>query len=67
AVFIGYWLAQRFSWPEIHKGVWFVLLGLAVIALLGKVPFLGFLMWLVILFAGLGAVFLSFASPEKPV
>ncbi|PKM86338.1 MAG: hypothetical protein CVU87_12335 [Firmicutes bacterium HGW-Firmicutes-12] len=63
AVFIGYWLAQKFSWPVIHKGVWLVLLGLAIIALLTKIPLIGFLLWLLVIFTGLGSVILSFAKP----
>lgn len=65
AVFIGYWLANKFSWPDIHKGVWLVLLGLALIALLTKIPVLGFLLWLLVIFAGLGSVILAYAQPEN--
>ncbi len=63
AVFIGSWLAERFSWPEMHKGVWLVLLGLAVIALLTKIPVLGFIIGLLVIFAGLGSVILVAARP----
>ena len=63
AVFIGYLLAARFSWPVIHKGVWLVLLGLALIALLTKIPVLGFVLWLLVIFAGLGAVILVAVRP----
>lgn len=64
AVFIGCWFAQRFSWSKIHRGVWLVLLGLAIIALLTKIPLIGFLIWLLVVFSGLGSVILSYARPE---
>jgi len=66
AVFAGYWLAQRFRWPELHKGVWLVLLGLSLLALLGKLPFVGFLVNLAVILAGLGAMVLTFAKPQSP-
>jgi cytoskeletal protein CcmA (bactofilin family) len=59
AVFIGLWLTKRFGWAERHKGVWPVLLGLAILVLLTKVPVLGVLIWLSIAFAGLGSLILS--------
>ena len=64
AVFIGYAIAERFAWPHIHKGVWLVLLGLTLIALLTKIPVLGFLFWLLVIFAGLGSVILVAFRPE---
>jgi len=64
AVFIGCQLAERFSWPQLHKGLWLVLLGLAIIALLTKIPVLGFLLWLLVIFAGLGSVILVAVRPS---
>lgn len=60
AVFIGSLLARRFNWPAIHQGVWLVLLGLAIIAVLTRIPFAGFLFTLMTVFWGLGAVTLAF-------
>lgn len=66
AVFIGQWLAKRFKWPELHKGVWLVLLGLAVLGLLGLPPFVKFLSSLLTVMAGLGALVMAHykATPE---
>ncbi len=59
AVFVGSLLTERLGLTERHKGVWPVLLGLAVLVLLMKVPALGFLVWLLVVFTGLGALILS--------
>ncbi len=67
AVFLGSLLAGRFGWPEKHRGVWLVLLGLVIITVLSKIPMLGFLLWLVIVFAGLGAILVSTSAREKAV
>lgn len=64
AVFVGSWLAQRFGWPAIHKGVWLVLLGLAINAVLTRLPFVGFLFTLVTVFWGMGAIALAFVRPK---
>lgn len=67
AVFIGNWLAGRFNWPVLHKGVWLVLLGLAIIAALTRLPFIGFLFTLVTVFWGLGAITLAFVRPRAEI
>lgn len=59
AVFIGSWLTKRFNWTERHKGVWPVLLSLVILVILMKVPILGFLVWLLVAFAGLGSIVIS--------
>jgi cytoskeletal protein CcmA (bactofilin family) len=59
AVFIGSWLTKRFNWTERHKGIWPVLLSLVILVILLKVPILGFLVWLLVVFAGLGSFVLS--------
>jgi len=66
AVFIGQWLAKRFKWPELHKGVWLVLLGLVILGLLKMPPYIGFLSSLLIVMAGLGALVMAHhrAKPE---
>lgn len=64
AVFVGNWLAGRFNWPFLHKGVWLVLLGLAIIAVLTRLPFVGFLFTLLTIFLGLGAAVLAFVRPQ---
>ena len=67
AVFIGQWLAKRFKWPELHKGVWYVLLGLVILALLNMIPFVKFIVGLLTVVAGLGALILAHykATPEN--
>ncbi|MFZ5639480.1 MAG: hypothetical protein ACOY4Q_02190 [Bacillota bacterium] len=67
AVFIGSLLAGRFNWPVLHKGVWLVLLGLAIIAALTRLPFVGFLFSLIVVFWGLGAITLAFVRPRPGV
>lgn len=59
AVFIGQWLAKRFKWPELHKGVWYVLLGLVILALLNMIPFVNFIVGLLTVVAGLGSLILA--------
>ncbi|MDD2234913.1 MAG: polymer-forming cytoskeletal protein [Desulfitobacteriaceae bacterium] len=59
AVFIGSWLTKRFNWTEQLKGFWPILLGLVILVILMKVPILGFLVWLLAVFAGLGSFILS--------
>ncbi|NDL67453.1 polymer-forming cytoskeletal protein [Anaerotalea alkaliphila] len=66
AVFIGSWLAKRFGWTEIHKGVWLVLLGLVVVTALGMVPIVRVLVWLLVVFAGLGAIIGANGRTTKP-
>lgn len=56
AVLLGSWLARRFGWREIHKGIWLFLLGLVILTLLCMVPILKILVWLVIIFLGLGSI-----------
>jgi Protein of unknown function, DUF583. len=69
AVFIGSLLTKRFNWTEKHKGVWPVLLSLVILVFLLKVPILGFLVWLLVVFAGLGSLVMSNlkSSPVPPV
>lgn len=67
AVFIGNWLAARFNWPTLHRGVWLVLLGLAIIAVVTRIPFVGFLFTLAIVFAGLGAVAMAIVKPQSKI
>ena len=66
AVFIGQWLAKRFKWPELHKGVWLVLLGLIILGALRMPPYIGFLSSLLIVMAGLGSLVMAHhrAAPE---
>ena len=66
-VFVGNWLAARFNWPTPHKGVWLVLLGLAIIAVVTRIPFIGFLFTLAIVFAGLGAVAMAIVKPQAKI
>ena len=63
-VTVGSWLARRFNWPVLHKGVWLVLLGLALLAVVTRLPFVGFIFTLMMLFWGLGAVVLAFVKPR---
>jgi len=56
AVFIGSWMSIRFGWAEVHKGIWLVLLSLVILTVLGFVPILKILVWLIVVFTGLGAI-----------
>lgn len=67
AVLIGSLLAERFGWSEMHKGVWLTLLGLLIVTGLGMIPFLGFLVWLTVSFAGLGAIIVSNFRTQKSI
>lgn len=64
AVFIGSWLAGKLAWPAIHKGLWLVFMGLMILALLTRIPVLGFLVLVLMIFTGLGALLL--AAAKKP-
>lgn len=59
AVFIGQWLAKRFKWPELHKGIWLVMLGLVILGLLNMLPFVKFIVGLLTVVAGLGSLILA--------
>jgi len=59
AVFIGQWLAKQFKWPELHKGVWLVMLGLVILGLLNMLPFVKFIVGLLTVAAGLGSFILA--------
>lgn len=63
AVFIGEWLTKRFNWSTPHKGVWPVLLGLTIIVLITRIPVVGFLFWLLIVFSGFGAFIITNYRP----
>ena len=67
AVFFGAWLTKRFSWPERHLGVWPVLLALIIFTAIVKVPVIGFLVTLLVIFSGLGALVLAHykAAPKS--
>lgn len=65
AVFIGSWLSKHLGWREIHKGIWLFLLGLLILMALMQVPYLGLLIRLLVVFAGIGALVLSWRP--KPV
>lgn len=56
AVFIGKWLAKSLGWKEVHKGFWLTLLGLILITVLAMVPYLRILIWLLVVFTGLGSL-----------
>lgn len=68
AVFIGKWLAKTLGWKELHKGLWLTLLGLILITALTLVPYLRILIWLLVLFTGLGSLITGCLTrgKEKP-
>lgn len=66
AVFIGTWLSKRLGWAEIHKGLWLFLLGLLILMALMQIPYLSLLVRLLVVFAGIGALVLSWL-PERSV
>lgn len=59
AVYIGAWLTERFGWTERHKGVWPVLLGLTILVLLSKVPFIGSIIGILVVLVSLGSLVLA--------
>lgn len=69
AVLIGYYIAEKFNWPELHKGVWIVLLGLTLLTLVTKIPIVGVIIYLIILFTGLGAIAITLFQnkPTLPI
>lgn len=60
AVFIGFWLAKRLKWRFLQKEIWSVLLGLVILEIVDWIPFLNFIVTLVVLAAGLGAFVLAY-------
>ena len=57
-LFLGRWILSRTGLGEVHR-VWALLLGLAILTLIGLVPFLGPLTAFVALLFGLGALVLA--------
>jgi cytoskeletal protein CcmA (bactofilin family) len=66
AAFGAAMLAERFGWAKQGKGVWAVLLCLALLILLFEVPMLGAAAWLVTAFTGLGSLLLYKRSSPAP-
>lgn len=62
----GFWMAKKYKWATMHKGVWPVLLALIVLAVLTNIPYVNFLAGLLIVLAGLGALVLANIHSEKP-
>lgn len=63
AVSVGYWLANKFGWPQLHKGVWLVLLGLSILAVMANLPVIGLFCKLLIILAGLGSLVMAYLKP----
>lgn len=61
AVAIGESLRQKFNWTEKHKGIWLVLIGLVVLSIIGLVPYLGSIVNILVVTAGLGTIIMSLA------
>lgn len=65
AVFMGSWLTRYLGWNEVHKGVWPVLLSLVILALLSLIPVVGFIVGLLVILIGMGALIVySLGKPE---
>lgn len=62
----GYWMAKRYRWATIHKGVWPVLIALILLAVLTNVPYVDILAGLLIVLAGLGALVITNIHSDKP-
>jgi len=56
AVSIGSWLADRLTWIRLKREVWLVLLGLVLLELIGIIPVANFIVSLVVIVIGLGAL-----------
>jgi len=67
AVLLGRLIAERFGWRQIHWGLWMTLGALAVLKLLGMIPFVGLLVGLTVGLAGLGALLLSVVGWGRPL
>ena len=65
AVAVGNWLAARFGWPHTHKGLWLVLLGLSLEALLTSLPIVGIFFKVLVVIVGLGSIVLAYWHPKK--
>ena len=59
AIFIGTWLAKIFKWKTLKNEIWLVLLGLVLLKLIDLIPFINFIVGLLVILIGLGALVLS--------
>ncbi|MFL2133589.1 polymer-forming cytoskeletal protein [Desemzia sp. FAM 24101] len=59
AVFIGFWLVNTFKWHKLKNEIWLILLGVLLLELIGLVPFIRFIIGLIVILTGLGALVLS--------
>jgi cytoskeletal protein CcmA (bactofilin family) len=62
----GLWMGKRYKWATMHKGVWPVLIALIVLAVLANLPYVAFLIGLLVVLAGLGALVATNIGSEKP-
>ena len=65
AVAIGESLRQKFNWTEKHHGIWLVLMGLVILSILAFIPYLGVIVQLLMVIAGLGTIILSLARKRQ--
>ena len=65
SVWIGSFIAKLFKWPEIHRGVWLFLLGMVILTILSLIPVVKILVWMAVMFFGLGAIIGANYHPRK--
>lgn len=65
ASYIGLLLKEKFKWSDKHKGVWTSLLGLLILSVLGLVPFIGLIVKVFTILAGLGSLVIYANNKEK--
>ena len=65
ATAIGYWIAERAGWSAKHGGVWLVLLGLVVLAILTNIPYVKVITYIVMILGGLGALLIYLLNHDK--
>lgn len=66
AVFIGSWLTYRFGWSGLRNEIWIVLMGLIILELIGLIPYVDFIVGVIGLITGLGALVLVLSNRWRP-
>ncbi len=73
AIFIGWWLLNRLTpdtirtWPAAGPLVLAMVIGLVILSLLREIPFVGWLVTLIVVLLGLGAMALAWRQPRPTV
>ncbi|OEH85354.1 hypothetical protein BHU72_04475 [Desulfuribacillus stibiiarsenatis] len=65
ATAIGYMIAKKFGWNDIHQGFWLVLLGLIILKVLSFVPIVRVIVSIAVILGGLGAILIFFLNRDN--